>query len=208
MSRSLLSLFLASAAIYLPSAHAQTNNQSSAERFAKPDEALVTLENTFWKRIPIPVPDGIILETSGILPLPGKRLLVTTRRGEMWWIDGAFDENPNPKFTLFASGLHEPLGIIAAPKGGYYVAQREELTRVVDTDNDGRADVFETVCKIPPRVGTERQSANHAQRRVRCADTIARALARLDGRDYSGRTIDSDRCRSPLSRRGRALVQR
>ncbi|MEO7599489.1 MAG: plastocyanin/azurin family copper-binding protein [Opitutus sp.] len=149
MSRLFPSLLLLCVAIQLPISRGQTNNMSAAERFEKPDEAVVALENTFWKRIPIPVPEGIVLETSGILPLPGKRLLVTTRRGEMWWIDGAFEENPQPKFTLFASGLHEPLGIIAAPNGGYYVAQRQELTRVVDTDNDGRADVFETVCKIP-----------------------------------------------------------
>jgi azurin/glucose/arabinose dehydrogenase len=125
------------------------NNPSAAERFAKPSNELLAREETFWKRTPLPVPDNIALETSGILPVAGKRLLVTTRRGEVWWIDGAYDENPTPKFTLFASGLHEPLGIIAAPKGGYYVAQRQEVTRLVDTDNDGRADVFETVAKIP-----------------------------------------------------------
>jgi len=127
----------------------QVQNPSSAERFIRPSSELVAREETYWKRTPIPIPDDIALEASGILPLPGKRLLVTTRRGEVWWIDGAYDANPQPKFTLFASGLHEPLGIIAAPKGGYYVAQRQELTRLVDTDNDGRADVFETVYKFP-----------------------------------------------------------
>ena len=53
------------------------------------------------------------------------------------------------KFTLFASGLHEPLGIIAAPSGGYYITQREEITRLIHTDGDGRADRFETIAKIP-----------------------------------------------------------
>jgi azurin len=67
----------------------------------------------------------------------------------VWWIDGAYDAEPQPKFTLFASGLHEPLGIIPAPKGGYYIAQRQEVTRLDDTDGDGRADLFETVAKIP-----------------------------------------------------------
>jgi azurin/glucose/arabinose dehydrogenase len=136
------------AALALPLA-AQPNNPSSAERFAKPDEALVARENVAWKRVPIPVPENIVLEASGILPVPGKRLLVTTRRGEVWWVDGAYDDDPKPKFTLFASGLHEPLGIVAAPPGGYYVAQRQEVTRLVDTDGDGRADVFETIAKIP-----------------------------------------------------------
>ena len=130
---------------------ALVNNPSSAERFAKPSNALMERENIYWKRTPLAVPDDVVLEVSGIVPVGGKRLLVTTRRGEIWWVDGAYDADAKPKFTLFASGLHEPLGIIAAPapKRGYYVAQRQEVTRIEDTDGDGRADVFETVAKIP-----------------------------------------------------------
>ena len=136
---------------FAPLAFAQPNNPSSAERFAKPSDELVARENKYWKRIPLEVPADIVLETSGILPLPGQRLLVTTRRGEVYFIDGAFAAEPKLTFSLFASGLHEPLGIIAAPapRKGYYVAQRAELTRLEDTDGDGRADVFETVAKIP-----------------------------------------------------------
>ena len=139
------------ATVFAPLSRGQTNNPSAAERFAKPNDELVARENKFWKRIPLEVPEGIVLETSGILPLPGRRLLVTTRRGEVWFVDGAYDEAAKPKFTLFASGLHEPLGIIAAPAPGkgYYVAQRQELTRIEDTNGDGRADLFETVAKIP-----------------------------------------------------------
>lgn len=127
----------------------QVQNPSAAERFAQPSSALVERENSYWKRTPLPIPDNVVMEASGILAQPGKRLLVTTRRGEIWWVDGAYDNPPHPKFTLFASGLHEPLGIIAAPKGGYYVAQRQELTRLVDVDGDDRADQFETVAKFP-----------------------------------------------------------
>lgn len=124
-------------------------NPSAEERFAKPSDELVKLENQYWERTPIPIPDNIILESSGILALPNKELLVTTRRGEIWHIAGAYDEVPNPTFTLFASGLHEPLGIIAAPQGGYYVAQRPEVTHIEDTDGDGRADSFKTLAEIP-----------------------------------------------------------
>ena len=132
-----------------PFVSADVNNPSTAERFAKPSDDLVARENKYWARTPLSAPDDIVLETSGILALPGKRLIVTTRRGEVWIIDGAYDTGQNPTFTLFASGLHEPLGIVAAPKGGYYVAQRQEVTRIADTDGDGRADLFETVCKFP-----------------------------------------------------------
>ena len=143
-----LYFFLAVSALTLAS-RAQTNNPSALERFAKPSDLLVAAENRIWQRTPLPVPEGIVLEVSGILPVSGQRLLVTTRRGEVWWIDGAYDTDPKPRYTLFAQGLHEPLGIIAAPAGGYYVAQRQELTRLIDTDGDGRADVFETVAKLP-----------------------------------------------------------
>ena len=144
-----LSFFLAAVSAATLTSRAQTNNPSALERFAKPSDALVAAENRMWQRTPLPVPEGIILEVSGILPVAGQRLLVTTRRGEVWWIDGAYDADPKPRYTLFAQGLHEPLGIIAAPSGGYYVAQRQELTRLVDTDSDGRADVFQTVAKLP-----------------------------------------------------------
>jgi len=144
-----LFLSLLALANFAPFCFAQTDNPSAAERFAQPSGDLVGRENGYWKRTPIPVPDDIVLEASGILALPNKRLLVTTRRGEMWFIDGAYDQDPHPKYTLFASGLHTPLGVIVAPPGGYYVAQRQELTRIADTDGDGHADLFETVCKLP-----------------------------------------------------------
>jgi azurin/glucose/arabinose dehydrogenase len=145
MKRFSLLLLLPSLVTFMSAA----DNPSALERFAPPADALVSAENGYWKRVSLPIPDGIVLEASGILAQPGKRLLVTTRRGEIWWVDGAYDENPKPRFTLFASGLHEPLGIIADPKGGYYVAQREEITHLLDSDGDGRADVFTTVWKIP-----------------------------------------------------------
>jgi len=128
---------------------AQAQNPSAAERFAPPNASIVERENRYWKRTPLPVPDEIVLEVSGILPVPKQRLLVVTRRGEIWWVDGAYEADPKPRFSLFASGLHEPLGIAAAPGGGYYVAQRQEVTLITDTDGDGRADVFKTIYRIP-----------------------------------------------------------
>ena len=48
------------------------------------------------------------------------------------------------KFTRYAHGLHEVLGL-AWKDGWLYATQRCEVTRMKDTDNDGRADIFETV---------------------------------------------------------------
>jgi azurin/glucose/arabinose dehydrogenase len=144
MKRILSSLFAATCLV----SPGRAQNPSAAERFANTPAELIAAESGYWERVSLPVPAGIVLEVSGILPV-GERLLVTTRRGEMWWIDGAYADNPQPKYTLFASGLHEPLGVIAAPQGGYYIAQREEITQITDTDNDGRGDLFKTIWKVP-----------------------------------------------------------
>ena len=81
----------------------RVNNPSAAERFAKPSDDLVAREDSFWKRTALDVPDDIVLEASGILPVKGKRLLVTTRRGDVWWVDGAYS-GAKPTFTRFATG--------------------------------------------------------------------------------------------------------
>ena len=90
----------------------------------------------------VPIPDDIILEVGGLAFDDSGILGVTTRRGEFWRI--ANPESNRPTFTRFAQGLHEPLGL-AYRDGAYYVAQRGELSKVTDTDGDGRADKFENI---------------------------------------------------------------
>ena len=53
-----------------------------------------------------------------------------------------------PHFTRFAQGLHEALGL-AYRDGALYTTQRSELTRLRDTDGDGKADRYETVASWP-----------------------------------------------------------
>ncbi len=49
------------------------------------------------------------------------------------------------RWELFATGLHEPLGLLTGKPGEVFVVQRSELTRIADTDGDGKADLFETL---------------------------------------------------------------
>ena len=49
----------------------RVNNPSAAERFAKPSDALTAREDLYWKRTPLAVPDEIVLEASGIVPVAG-----------------------------------------------------------------------------------------------------------------------------------------
>ena len=103
-------------------------------------------EEDFFKINKIHAPEGMVLEVGGLCTLPDGNLAVTTRRGDVYIV-----ENPTsikPYFRKFASGLHEALGI-AYKNGSLYVVQRGELTRLSDTNMDGKADVFETIYSWP-----------------------------------------------------------
>lgn len=93
----------------------------------------------------IPIPEGIVMEVGSIEVLPGQRLAVATRRGEIYTVSGAYGEDLSQvRYALFAEGLHEVLGL-TYHEGALYVTQRPELTRLIDEDDDGRADLFETL---------------------------------------------------------------
>jgi len=103
-------------------------------------------EEDFYKILKLPAPEGILLEVGGLVTLPNGNLAVSTRRGDVYIV-----ENPTsnkPYFKKFASGLHEILGL-AYKDGALYCAQRGELTKLIDTDLDGKADIYETVYAWP-----------------------------------------------------------
>lgn len=103
-------------------------------------------EDTYWRRDTIPTPDGIVLEVSGLATTPEGRVLVATRRGEVWWVDGALEgRGENARFTKFVDGLQEPLGLFLED-GWIWFVQRGELSRMRDVDGDDRADEIVTVC--------------------------------------------------------------
>lgn len=103
-------------------------------------------ENDYYKMITLPIPEGVALEVGGLAALPNGNLAVSTRRGEVWIIENPY--GPNPYYRKFAAGLHEILGL-AYRDGVFYMAQRGELTKLIDKDGDGKADVYETVYAWP-----------------------------------------------------------
>ena len=128
----------------------------------------LTGEARYYKLETIAVPSGIALEVGGMAFNTDGSLMVCTRRGEIWrYINAALQaECAKPglnraamlsskapaasatfgdRWELFATGLHEPLGLLAGKPGEVFVVQRSELTRIADTDSDGRADLFETL---------------------------------------------------------------
>jgi Cytochrome c551/c552 len=106
-------------------------------------------EDDYYKIYTVPVPEGILLEIGGVATFPDGRIAVATRRGDVWTIENPYRQNGGtPRFTLFASGLHEALGLLYKDNS-LYVAQRGELTRLTDSNGDGRADKYETVYSWP-----------------------------------------------------------
>lgn len=103
-------------------------------------------EDDYFKIKNVTAPAGTILEIGGLCTLPNGTLAATTRRGDIFMIQNPHTQNP--VFTKFASGLHEVLGAEYVD-GSLYVAQRGELTKLTDTNKDGKADLFETVYAWP-----------------------------------------------------------
>jgi len=92
-------------------------------------------------------PEGAAVEVGGMDWMPDGRLAVSTRRGQVWLVENALAKDPrNAQFHLYAEGLQEGLGL-AVVNGELYVLQRNELSRLKDTDNDGTVDRIETVSR-------------------------------------------------------------
>ncbi len=108
-------------------------------------DAPTPTEADYYKITDLPIPAGVVLEVGALEMLPGDVLAASSRRGEIYLVDKPFSSNPRDfVFTKFAGGLHEVLGLVYRD-GWLYATQRGELTRLKDTNNDRRADLFETV---------------------------------------------------------------
>lgn len=101
-------------------------------------------EREFYRVVSVPIPEGLVLEAGAFEVLPDGRMAVGTRRGDVYFVSGLDEAKPEPTYHLFATGLDEIFGL-AWRAGAIYVTQSCELTRVSDTDGDGRADRFDVV---------------------------------------------------------------
>jgi hypothetical protein len=94
---------------------------------------------------PIPTPEGVSFEASALETLPDGRIAVAIRPGEVWLIEGLYENDPaRITFKKIAEALHEPLGLLYRD-GGLYVTQRAELTHLRDTDGDDLIDAYNTI---------------------------------------------------------------
>ena len=93
-------------------------------------------------KLPADNPWNVPFFGSGI-GFPGDgSVLLCTMHGDVWRITNY--EYPSIKATWqrFASGLHQPLGMVV-DQDGIFVVCRDQLTRLVDSNADGEADFYE-----------------------------------------------------------------
>ncbi|GAA4922993.1 plastocyanin/azurin family copper-binding protein [Mucilaginibacter defluvii] len=106
-------------------------------------------EKDFYRIVTLPIPEGIELEVGGLALLPNGDMAASTRRGDVYIIENPYMLNgTTPHYRKFATGMHELLGL-AYKDGALYAVQRGELTKLVDKNGDGKADVYETVFAWP-----------------------------------------------------------
>ena len=106
----LLSLSLAATIVEItPTVHAQDEPKTPVKVISVIPMRFPEREARYWKIETVPVPKGIVAEVTGILSMGGDQVMVSTRHGEVWVIEGA--STADPKWSLFVDGLQEPLGL-------------------------------------------------------------------------------------------------
>jgi glucose/arabinose dehydrogenase len=91
-----------------------------------------------------PVPKEIELLVTGMDFLPNGDLAVCTWLGDVYIVEKPTGALAAAKYRRFARGLCEPGGLKVI-EGDIYVVQKQELTRLKDTDGNGEADLFECI---------------------------------------------------------------
>jgi len=90
-------------------------------------------------------PKGEVVEVGGMDFLANGDLLVSTRRGRVWWVANPLADNPaDAQWHIYCEGLHEGLGL-KIDGDDIYVLQRGELSQLIDHDGDRVCDEVRTI---------------------------------------------------------------
>src|SRR5262249_22516857 len=77
-----------------------------------PAQRRETAEDEYYRLLRFPMSEQIVLEAGALEFLPDGKLAVATRRGSIYFVDKPLADPPDQAtFSLFASGLHEILGL-------------------------------------------------------------------------------------------------
>lgn len=79
--------------------------------------------------------------------------------GDVWLISGLKGDLENVTWKRFASGLHEPMSIVAR-KDELFVFDRSGIWKLVDTNNDRECDRYEMFCNLFAQTAETREFPN------------------------------------------------
>lgn len=98
--------------------------------------------------LPVDNPWRALLFCSGHGFLADGSAYVCTMQGDVWHVSGISgppEANQTAKWRRFASGLHQPLGLVVA-NDLVYVMCRDQLVALHDRNRDGEADFYQCFC--------------------------------------------------------------
>lgn len=91
-----------------------------------------------YEIVTISPPQGKPFHVSGVDQDRNGNIYACTRMGDVWKWNGE-------TWSHFAEGLSEPCGLLCETDGSVLVAQRPELTQLIDKNGDGKADQFNVI---------------------------------------------------------------
>ena len=83
----------------------------------------------------IKTPKDVLFHVTGLDTDKDGNMYCATRYGDVWIYK-------NKTWHKFAEGLHEPCGLVLDDDGSMVVTQKPEMTRLIDSNKDGKADLY------------------------------------------------------------------
>ena len=93
-------------------------------------------------KLPLDNPWNVPVMGSGLVILPNGDALLATMHGDVWKVENLQYPSKEARWSRFATGLHQPLGL-HVDEDGIFVLCRDQLVRLWDLDDDGDADFYE-----------------------------------------------------------------
>ena len=100
-----------------------------------------------WTIEDVPMPAGVAPEIGAVAFGTDGELIIATRRSGIWTAEPVADPAAFDWRAFTEVSLHNPMGVAVLGRGDLLVAQMPELTRIRDTDGDGIADTFDSLCR-------------------------------------------------------------
>jgi mono/diheme cytochrome c family protein len=146
---------------------AKPGKSSRTEGLRWKDAVLVSLDQKKeedalnFERIPLPLenPYARAVRAAGIDFFQDGRLALVTFDGDVWMGEGLRPGSKEVKWSRFASGLHEPLGLRLRDEE-IFVFDRNGLWRLHDRDGNGEADYHELFCSQIDQTAETREFAS------------------------------------------------